>query len=60
MFRKAALFLFLLAALLAGGAVMANAERVHAATLIVTTINDGGPGSLRSAIAAASETQPED
>ena len=53
--RKAALFLFPLAALLAGGAVMANAERVHVATLIVTTINDGGPGSLPSAIAAASD-----
>src|SRR5204863_8267247 len=47
--RKAALFLFPLAVLLAG-ALMA---RVEAATLIATNTNDSGPGSLRQAIADA-------
>src|SRR5438105_6264587 len=52
--RKAALFLFPLALVMAGGAVIASAERVHTATLIITTTADSGAGSLRAAIAAAS------
>ena len=37
------------------GVMMAGAESVHAATLIVTTTADSGAGSLRDAIAAASD-----
>jgi hypothetical protein len=53
--RRAEFVLCFVAVLLSSGAVMASAERVHAATLIVTTTADSGPGSLRAAIAAASD-----
>src|SRR6266446_5905011 len=44
---RAALFLCFVAVLLAGGVLMA---RVDAATLVVTTTNDSGPGSVRQAL----------
>src|ERR1700675_3801078 len=42
--RKAAFFLFPLAVLLASGAMMATAKRVHAATIIVTTTAEDRSG----------------